>query len=333
MKCGIIGLPNVGKSTIFNCISNFKVPSYNFPFCTIKPNISSVKVPDKRLNKLKLIINPKKVVHAVLEILDIAGLVKGAHKGEGLGNQFLANIRETQVIIHVLRCFKDENIIHVEGNVNPIRDKEIIDLELQLKDIETLEKYIKKYNYDNNIIDLLKLILKNLNIGKNIRNIPLSNNEFKILNNNNIQLLTSKPIIYLCNTDKSNINIDLIKKLEEENTPILILNAKSSNIDSNDVITKLINSIYFLLDVKTFFTVGKKEIRAWTIDKCCTALEASSVIHTEFKKCFIRAEIIHYDDFIKYGSYSKAKEVGKVYLEGKNYLIQDGDIIHFKHNA
>lgn len=259
MKCGIIGLPNVGKSTIFNCISNFKVPSYNFPFCTIKPNISSVKVPDKRLNKLKLIINPKKVVHAVLEILDIAGLVKGAHKGEGLGNQFLANIRETQVIIHVLRCFKDENIIHVEGNVNPIRDKEIIDLELQLKDIETLEKYIKKYNNDNNIIDLLKLILKNLNIGKNIRNIPLSNNEFKILNNNNIQLLTSKPIIYLCNTDKSNINIDLIKKLEEEKTPILILNAKSSNIDSNDVITKLINSIYFLLDVKTFFTVGKKK--------------------------------------------------------------------------
>ncbi|WGH26258.1 MAG: YchF family ATPase [Candidatus Bostrichicola ureolyticus] len=332
MKCGIIGLPNVGKSTLFNCISNFKVPSYNFPFCTIKPNISSVQVPDKRLNQLKLLINPKQVVPAVLEILDIAGLVKGAHKGEGLGNQFLANIRETQAIIHVLRCFKDENIIHIEGNVNPIRDKEIIDLELQLKDIETLEKFLTKKNQINQIIELLRRILKILNLGKNVRNIPLSNNEIQLLINNNIQLLTAKPIIYVCNADKS-INIDLIKKLEEEKTQILILNAQS-NEKSNEketIITKLITSIYYLLNIKTFFTVGKKEIRAWTIDKYCTALEASSVIHTDFKKYFIRAEIIHYDDFIKYGSYNKAKEVGKVYLEGKNYLIKDGDIINFKH--
>lgn len=360
MKCGIIGLPNVGKSTFFNCLSKIKVKSSNYPFCTIEPNISIVEVPDVRLYEINKIINSKKIIPSVIKIVDIAGLVRGAHKGKGLGNKFLSNIRETQAIIHVLRLFKNENIIHMENNINPIRDKEIIDIELQIKDIEFLENYLEKINkkkLDNkNFLIEKKLILKIisfLNNGKNAREIKLDNYEKNIFDKFN--LLTAKPVLYLCNIDnifeKDENNILLEKIIFKEKAKILFISAeiesKIANCKTNEEkdfflkklnikkpkIFDLINETYKILNLQSYFTCSNKEIKSWTIKKGTTALEASSIIHSDFKKGFIRAEIIHYNDFIKYKSEQKIKNIGKMFLEGKNYKIQDGDIVHFRFNV
>lgn len=330
MKCGIVGLPNVGKSTIFNCISKNKVPSENFPFCTIKPNISIIKIPDKRILKLKKLVKTKKIIPAVIKIVDIAGLIKNAHKGEGLGNKFLSKIREMDVIIHVIRFFEDKNIIHVENSLDPIRDKEIVDLELQLKDLEFLEKKIKKEN-NNNLLKIEKKILKYLKNGKNVRDIFFYEEEKKKVKK--LNFLTYKPVLYLCNIGNNKKNNILLKKfinyIYKKNENILYFCAKE-NKKSN--INKLIKSSYNLLNLQNFFTVSKKEIHVWTIKKNCTAYKAASVIHTDFKKGFIRAEIMHYNDFIKYGSFKKVKKAGKLLIKGKNYYIHDGDIIHFLFN-
>ncbi|WP_185865204.1 redox-regulated ATPase YchF [Blattabacterium cuenoti] len=339
MKCGIIGLPNVGKSTFFNIISNSKVLSKNFPFCTINPNHGVIKVADDRLLELNKFIKSNKIIPSEIKIVDIAGLIKGSHKGDGLGNKFLSHIRETDAIIHMIRFFNDMNILHVEGDINPIRDKEIIDMELQLKDLSTIEKKIDKISNDlsskkkNNEFIFLKKILIFLKKGKNIRMYPFKNDERKYIKN--LQLLTEKPVLYICNTnDDLNIiqNKPTVKLLQNivkmENSNILFFSLKK-RINFN----YLFKNILFLLNLKTFFTVGKKEIRAWNIPKSYTTYEASSIIHTDFKKGFIKAEIIRYDHFIKYQSEEKLKKLGKIFLAGKNYLIKDGDIIYFRFSS
>lgn len=354
MKCGIVGLPNVGKSTFFNALSNMQVQASNFPFCTIEPNIAMIEVPDKRLQELNKIINSKKIINSVIKIVDIAGLVKGAHKGKGLGNKFLANIRDTQAIIHVLRVFKNDNIIHVENNIDPIRDKEILDLELQIKDIEILENFLEKNNKKQQNINEKKLILKiiqHLNCGINARSIKLDIAEKVLMQNFN--LLTAKPVLYLCNIDNvSNDHyiINLLKQtIIKEKAKILFLSGKTEaeimnckNDEKNliynqsDIITSqifnLIIETYKILHLQSFFTCSNKEIKSWTIKKGTTALDAANIIHSDFKKGFIRAEIIHYHDFIKYQSEQNIKNHGKLYLEGKKYQIQDGDIVHFRFN-
>ncbi|QIK16752.1 redox-regulated ATPase YchF [Blattabacterium sp. DPU] len=333
MKCGIIGLPNTGKSTFFNLISNSKAESKNFPFCTIEPNYGIAKVPDKRLYELKKIINPTKIIPSEIKIVDIAGLIKGSHKGEGLGNKFLSHIRETNVIIHMIRFFHDISVLHVEGSVNPIRDKEIIDMELQFKDLETIEKRLEKVTKKNQInksTHILKKIFSFLKKGKNIRMYPFQENEKEYIKD--LQLLTIKPVVYVCNIDnkfKNNLCIESLKKIiEMENSTLVILSLIKNCIGINQVLKET----YKLLNLQSFFTVGKKEIRSWSIPNPCTAYEASSVIHTDFQKKFIKAKVIHYSDFIKCGSEENVKKAGKILLVGKNYLIQDGDIIHFRFN-
>ncbi|WP_185857533.1 redox-regulated ATPase YchF [Blattabacterium cuenoti] len=334
LKCGIIGLPNTGKSTFFNLISNSKVLSENFPFSTIEPNYGITKVPDERLYELKKIVNPTKIIPSEIKIVDIAGLIKGSHKGEGLGNRFLSHIRETNVIIHMIRFFHDLSILHVEGSVNPIRDKEIIDMELQFKDLETIEKRLEKVTKKNRInksTHILKKIFSFLKKGKNIRMYPFKENDKEYIKD--LQLLTVKPVIYVCNIDdRSEINLHIIENMkkivEMENSTLVILSLKKNCIAIDQVLKKT----YELLNLQSFFTVGKKEIRSWSIPNPCTAHEASSVIHTDFQKGFIRAKVIHYDDYIKYGSEENVKKEGKMFLAGKNYLIQDGDVIHFIFN-
>ncbi|WP_185858167.1 redox-regulated ATPase YchF [Blattabacterium cuenoti] len=335
MKCGIIGLPNTGKSTFFNLISNSKVLSENFPFSTIEPNYGITKVPDERLYELKKIIHPKKIIPSEIKIVDIAGLIKGSHKGEGLGNQFLSHIRETNVIIHMIRFFHNISVLHVEGSVNPIRDKEIIDMELQLKDLETIEKRLEKIIKKNSINKskhILEKIFSFLKEGKNIRMYPFQDMEKKYIKN--LQLLTIKPVIYICNIDnelnyQTNLHIENLKKIiKMENSTLVIFSLKNYSTGINEVLKET----YKLLNLQSFFTVGKKEIRSWSIPNPCTAYEASSVIHSDFKKGFIRAQIIHYEDFIKYGSEENVKKAGKILLAGKNYVIQDGDIIYFRFN-
>lgn len=346
MKCGIIGLPNIGKSTLFNLISNSQVLSENFPFCTIEPNYGITNVPDKRLYELKTFINTTKIVPSKIQIVDIAGLIKGSHKGDGLGNKFLSHIREINVIIHMIRCFRDIKILHVEGSINPIRDKEIIDIELQFKDLETLENKLNKIPKNNNykcFIEILKKIIYHLKKGKNIRMYPLKENEKKYIKD--LHLLTIKPVLYVCNIDEKDSNNPLylknIKKMvEKEKSPMVVLSLKNEannqkeqrNIFYQSGINKLILETYKLLNLQSFFTVGKEEIRAWSIPNHWTAYQASSLIHTDLKKGFICAEVIHYNDFIKYGSEEEAKKAGKRLLVGKNYLVQDGDIIHFRFN-
>jgi GTP-binding protein YchF len=363
MKAGIVGLPNVGKSTLFNCLSNAKAQSANFPFCTIEPNIGIINVPDKRLEKLEILVNPDKVIPATVEIVDIAGLVKGASKGEGLGNQFLANIRETDAILHVLRCFDDDNIVHVEGSVDPVRDKEIIDLELQLKDLETIEKKLDKIKRlvktgNKNAIkesNILNKIINHLHSFNPVRSLNFSNEEKDYVNT--IQLITSKPVLYVCNVDESsavngNKHVDNLKaSLENENADLMIL-AVGTEADINELdsyedrqaflsdiglsepgSTKLIKKAYDLLNLQTYFTAGAKEVRAWTINKGMTAPKAAGVIHTDFEKGFIRAEVISYDNYIRYGSESKARDAGKLNIEGKDYVLIDGDIMHFRFNV
>jgi ribosome-binding ATPase len=364
MKAGIVGLPNVGKSTLFNCLSNAKAQSANFPFCTIEPNIGVVNVPDKRLEKLEELVKPVRVQPATVEIVDIAGLVKGASKGEGLGNQFLANIRETDAILHVLRCFDNDNIVHVDGNVNPIRDKETIDMELQLKDLETVDKKLEKVkraaktgNKEAQKEEAVLLRIKeNLEAGTSIRALEFTEDDYNDFVKPS-QFITEKPVMYVCNVDEGsavsgNKYVDLVKEaVKDEKAEVLVL-AVGTEADINELddyeerqmfladigleeagSAKLIRAAYKLLKQQTYFTAGVKEVRAWTIDVGSSAPQAAGVIHTDFEKGFIRAEVIAYDDYVAFGSESKVKEAGKMRVEGKSYIVKDGDIMHFLFNV
>ncbi|MFN5443793.1 MAG: redox-regulated ATPase YchF [Crocinitomicaceae bacterium] len=363
MKCGIVGLPNVGKSTLFNCLSNAKAQSANFPFCTIEPNVGTISVPDPRLEKLESLVNPERVVPTTMEIVDIAGLVKGASKGEGLGNQFLANIRETDAIIHVLRCFDDGNIIHVDGTVDPIRDKEVIDLELQLKDLESIEKKIQSLvrnlkSGDKEVLkenELSARIKEHLEKGLSVRSLEMDDNEKEMVKR--FHLITSKPVMYLCNVDEASVKtgnqyVDKVREhVKAENAEVLVIGAKiEADITELETyeerqmfleelgleepgVNRLIRSAYALLDLYTYFTAGVKEVRAWTITKGMTAPQAAGVIHTDFEKGFIRAEVMKYVDYTTYGSESAVKDAGKFKVEGKEYVVEDGDIMHFRFNV
>lgn len=364
LKCGIVGLPNVGKSTLFNCISSGKAQSANFPFCTIEPNLGSTNVPDKRLEALADLCNPKRVVPATVDIVDIAGLVKGASKGEGLGNQFLANIRETDAILHVLRCFDDDNIVHVDGSVDPVRDKEVVDTELQIKDLETVESRIAKVQKQANtggdkdakkLLDLLLRYKSALEAGKSCRTVELGSEEEAMAHD--LFLLTNKPVMYVCNVDdgsavNGNAYVDAVREAtKDEKAEILIISARTESdiaemesyedrkmfLDEMGLeesgSARLIQGAYKLLGLQTFFTAGADECRAWTINKGDKAPKAAGVIHSDFEKGFIRAEVIKYEDFINYKSEAAVRAAGKLATEGKEYIVQDGDIMHFLFNV
>ncbi len=364
MKAGIVGLPNVGKSTLFNCLSNAKAQSANFPFCTIEPNIGVVSVPDMRLEKLEELVKPERVLPATVDIVDIAGLVKGASKGEGLGNQFLGNIRECNAIIHVIRCFDNANIIHVDGEVNPVRDKETIDIELQFKDLETVEKRLEKVkraaktgNKEAQVEEaFLNRIREALLQAKSARTVtPKNFDEEQLMQD--FQLITSKPVLYVCNVDEEsavsgNKYVDQIRDLvKDENAQVIVL-AVGTEADITELETYeerkmfledlglsepgasiLIRAAYKLLNLQTYFTAGVKEVRAWTINVGDTAPQAAGVIHTDFEKGFIRAEVIAYDDYVAFGTEAKVKEAGKLRVEGKEYIVKDGDVMHFRFNV
>ena len=364
MKAGIVGLPNVGKSTLFNCLSNAKAQSANFPFCTIEPNLGVVNVPDPRLQMLEKLVDPQQVVPATVEIVDIAGLVKGASKGEGLGNQFLGNIRETDAILHVLRCFDDDNVVHVDGSVDPIRDKETIDIELQLKDLETVEKKLERAGRAARTgnkeamseAQALETLKKGLEQGVSVRAIDVAPDAYDAYVKP-LQLLTDKPVLYVCNVDDQsavtgNAHVDRVKDaVADENAGVLIL-AVGTEADIDELETfeerqmfledlgleepgssKLIREAYSLLDLQTYFTAGEKEVRAWTIPIGATAPQAAGVIHTDFEKGFIRAEVIAYADYEALGSEAKVREAGKMRVEGKEYVVRDGDVMHFRFNV
>jgi len=364
LKCGIVGLPNVGKSTLFNCLTNAKAQAANFPFCTIEPNVGVITVPDDRLNKLEEIVKPERIVPTTVEIVDIAGLVKGASKGEGLGNKFLANIRETDAIIHVLRCFENDNITHVDGSINPIRDKETIDIELQLKDLESVEARISKVAKQAQTggdkvakaqYEVLSKIKPHLLEGKSVRSLELSENELEVAKE--FQLLTIKPVLYVCNVDEAalksgNAYIDKVKAAAEEENAEAIVVATAAEADIAELedpeeralfledlglkepgLNILIRAAYKLLKLETYFTAGVKEVRAWTYHKGFKAPQAAGVIHSDFEKGFIKAEVIKYNDFVTLGSELACKEAGKMAMEGKEYIVQDGDIMHFKFNV
>ena len=363
MKAGIVGLPNVGKSTLFNCLSNAKAQSANFPFCTIEPNIGVVNVPDSRLQKLEELVNPERVLTATVEIVDIAGLVKGASKGEGLGNQFLGNIRETDAILHVVRCFDNDNIIHVDNSVDPVRDKETIDIELQLKDLETVQKRLERVKRtaktgnkeaQAELIVLLK-VEETLLKGISVRALEFSEKENEIVQS--LQFITSKPVLYVCNVDENsavsgNDYVERVKQsVKDENAEVIVLaigtEADITELDDYEErqmfladigleeagASRLIRSAYKLLNLQTYFTAGVKEVRAWTIPIGSTAPQAAGVIHTDFEKGFIRAETIAYDDYISFGSEAKVKDAGKMRVEGKEYIVKDGDVMHFRFNV
>lgn len=365
LKCGIVGLPNVGKSTLFNCLSNAKAQSANFPFCTIEPNVGVITVPDERLNKLAELCHPERIVPTTVEIVDIAGLVKGASKGEGLGNKFLANIRETDAILHVLRCFDDPNVVHVDGSVNPVRDKEIIDAELQLKDLETVESRLQKVQKqaqsggDKQAKLACEVFMKYkeaLEQGKSARTVQFETKDEQLIARD-LFLLTAKPVMYVCNVDEGsaisgNKYVEAVREaVKEEGAEVLVVAAKiESEIAELETyeerqmflseigleesgVNRLIKAAYHLLNLKTFLTAGSDEVRAWTFREGYKAPQCAGVIHTDFERGFIRAEVIKYDDFVAFGSESACRDAGKLSVEGKDYLVQDGDIMHFRFNV
>ncbi len=365
LKAGIVGLPNVGKSTLFNCLSSAKAQAANFPFCTIDAQMGQVSVPDERLTKLAELVHPGRIVPAVCDIVDIAGLVKGASKGEGLGNQFLANIRECDAIIHVLRCFDDSNIVHVDGSVDPVRDKEIIDMELQLKDLETVESRMQKVEKQARVggdkqakieLTVLEAYKAALLQGKSARTVQFETEDEQAAAKN-LFLLTTKPVLYVCNVDDQSASSGneytrrVAEAIKDEDAQMLIISAQTeadiAELEtyeekqmfledmglSESGCNRLIKAIYSLLNLQTFITAGEMEVKAWTFRRGWKAPQCAGVIHTDFEKGFIRAEVIKYDDYIKYGSEAAVREAGKMGVEGKEYEVQDGDIMHFRFNV